>query len=243
MIDLLVDIGNQNVKWVAGDRAGFFRSNHTSIAQQFNEHWGTLKTIDRVVFVNVADNECAKQLDNFVKSKWSSATVVEISSTEYLCGVTNAYQRTSELGADRWAAAIGAYSIYKQATVIVDCGSAITVDALAPNGRFVGGSILAGFRMAQQALSQKAAGIANFDDLKPQVPGRTTAQAVSSGVIIGTTGGVDRLISQYCDLVGNDCRLLLTGGDANIVKQHSTHRFKHIPNLVLIGLKAIAKTL
>ncbi len=241
-MQLLIDIGNQNVKWQFDDQCGSFTSRSSTMVENCETHFAQLPAVDGVVFVNVAELRLTDQLREFAQKRWA-IEAHEVSAAEEQCGVLNGYQNVEELGADRWVALIGAWSIDATAAIIVDCGTAITVDALTTQGEFIGGSILPGFDLARDALWQRTTGIDEFTEFVPEIPSRSTIEAVSSGVIYATVGGVDHLVHQYRTRVGKHSKLILTGGASQIIAHRSAYQFILVPNLTLIGLAVIAKTL
>ncbi len=238
---LLIDIGNQNAKWQFGDEKGNFPSRHSELSLNLTQSFGHLNHVAGVLFVSVADQTCTNILQNFVSAKWNVEATQITSKTEQ-CGVRNCYRQISELGADRWAAIIGAWSLYQSAAVIVDCGTAVTVDALNAKGEFIGGSILPGFELARDSLWRRAPGIREFYDLSPELPAQSTVEAVSSGVVYTTVGGVELLVHKYSELVGSTPKLLLTGGTCSLIAEHSSYNFEMVSNLTLIGLNVISRT-
>ncbi len=239
---LLIDIGNENTKWRFGTKSDVFSSSQPEYSRNLWLLISELSDITGVIFVNVADHNRTVELERFVREKLH-VPVTQVVSAANQCGVRNSYRKIKELGADRWATLIGVRSIYPGASIIVDSGTAITVDALSADGEFLGGSILPGFSLAQTSLWQRASGIDMFHALMPELPARSTIESVSSGVVYAIAGGVDRLVRQYCELLDDSPNLLLTGGGASLIAQHSTHHFEERPNLTLTGLDIISKTL
>ena len=240
-MNLLVDIGNQNLKWKLADQSGSFPSAARMLEQNLKHHLGNLSDVSALDFANVAGRQSAETLRSFAAQQWNIETC-ELVPAKLQCGVRNPNYSTSELGADRWATLIGAWSIAGGSSVIVDCGTAITVDALSANGDFVGGSIMPGFRLSLNALGQRAANIAAYDELSPTLPANSTSQAVSSGVVWGTVSGVDGLVREYMKLAGKAARLFLTGGDWEWLSACSCCKFEHYPHLVLQGLEVVANS-
>ena len=241
-MNLLIDIGNQNAKWQFGDEKGTFPSRHSELNQNLTQSLGHLNHVSGVLFVSVADQTCTNILRNFVSAKWN-VEVSQITPKAEQCGVRNCYREISELGADRWAALIGAWSLYQSAAVIVDSGTAVTVDALSAKGEFIGGSILPGFELARDSLWQRAPGIREFCALSPELPARSTVAAVSSGVVYATVGGIELLVHKYSELVGSSPKLLLTGGTCSLIAEHSSYNFEMVSNLTLIGLNVISRAI
>lgn len=240
-MNLLVDIGNQYVKWSLGNKQGSFESSpSSSLDLQFADQLRPLDGVTGVYFVNVAGREVSEKFRSWAGSIWNLDTVEVLPQPEQ-CGVKNHYRQTHQLGADRWAAAIGAWHTTRTATVFVDCGTAVTVDALSDSAEFVGGSIMPGIRLSQESLHRRAPGISESSDLMPaSIPARATVEAVSTGVIFSLVGGIELLVDKYCEITGESSRLLITGGDAQIIQKHASKKFEYVPNLVLEGLSKIA---
>ena len=240
-MNLLVDIGNQYVKWSFGDDNGSFElSPPSSIGLDFKNQLRPLGDVTGIYFVNVAGREVSEKFQDWA---WSVCHIdpVEIVPRSNQCGVSNGYRQIHQLGADRWAAAIGAWHTTRTATIIVDCGTAITVDALSESAEFIGGSIMPGIRLSKESLYRRAPGINELSFRMPaNIPARTTVEAVSTGVIFSLVGGIEILIDEYRAIIGESSRLLITGGDAPFIQQHSSKKFEYVPNLVLEGLSKIA---
>ena len=146
-----------------------------------------------------------------------------------------------EVGADRIANAVAAHAMYGgEAAVIVDFGTAITVDAVSEKGEYLGGSIAPGIDTAATALFASTAQIKRVELVAPpDVIGKSTVLAVQSGIIYGTAGMVDGLVGSVTKELGGDARCVATGGLAPTVIQHC-HRIERFePMLTLLGLKLI----
>ena len=240
-MNLLVDIGNQYVKWSFGDESGSFElSPPSSLDLNLKDQLRPLDDVTGVYFVNVAGREVSEIFRDWALSVWNIDPVESFPQIKQ-CGVSNGYRQVQQLGADRWAAAIGAWHTTRAATIIVDCGTAITVDALSESAEFIGGSIMPGIQLSKESLYRRAPGINELSFRMPtDIPARTTVEAVSTGVIFSLVGGVEILIDEYQAITGESSRLLITGGDAKFIQQHSSKKFEYVPNLVLRGLSKIA---
>ncbi len=240
-MNLLVDIGNQYVKWSFGDQQGSFESSpSSSLGLHFSDQLRPLDGVTGAYFVNVAGREVSEMFRNWVGSIWNLDSVEIVPQLEQ-CGVKNGYRQIHQLGADRWAAAIGAWHTTRTATIFVDCGTAVTVDALSDSAEFIGGSIMPGIRLSKESLYRRAPGISESSVRMPtSIPARATVEAVSTGVIFSLVGGIEVLVDKYREIVGESSRLLISGGDAQVIQKHSSKKFEYVPNLVLEGLSKIA---
>jgi len=155
-------------------------------------------------------------------------------------GLANRCDPPDAVGADRLANAVAAYDEFRTTCIVVDAGTAITVDVVSADGpAFLGGAILPGPALAARALSQGTALLPELalTDTAAAV-GASTAAAVSSGVLRGLAGAADRLISDIRDEVGICEHTVVTGGDADWLMRYCEAMLAARPHLTLSGLAA-----
>jgi type III pantothenate kinase len=146
-------------------------------------------------------------------------------------------ERPAKLGPDRLAAAAGAAALGAREAVIVDAGTAITIDVLSKGG-FLGGSIVPGRDLMYRALHEGTSvlplvsGIAR--EMEP--PGRNTRDAILSGVQWGAVGAVKEIIRRSRPLVSRSARIWVTGGGGAALAAHLGKGSRHEPDLVFRGL-------
>ncbi len=156
-------------------------------------------------------------------------------------GIENRYRPAESLGADRYAALIAARARFPgRALQVVDCGTAITIDALDAQGVFHGGVILPGLGLGARALAA-AAGLP-VPPLAGEVSalGCATGAALRGGEILGIAGGVDRLLAEQRAVLGHETRVVVTGGDAPRLGPYLCQAFDYVPDLPLAGLAVMA---
>lgn len=146
-----------------------------------------------------------------------------------------------EVGADRIANAVGAREMFPgEASVVVDFGTAITVDAISSRGEFLGCAIAPGIETAATALFQSTAQIARVQLVAPPAAiGKTTVTSVQSGTVFGTAGLVDGLVDRVVSELGGHARIIATGGLAPTVIEHCRTVETVEPLLTLNGLRLI----
>jgi type III pantothenate kinase len=149
------------------------------------------------------------------------------------------------VGLDRLAAAVAANGLRSAGApaIVVDAGSAITVDLVAADGAFEGGVILPGFRMSAQALSSAdLLPVARFspDDV-PSVVGESTEDAIRSGLFWGAVGGVREIIQRMSADLDRQPEIFVTGGDLRRLAEHMGQEASFVPHMVLSGI-ALAAT-
>jgi type III pantothenate kinase len=146
-------------------------------------------------------------------------------------------------GVDRLLNAVAAYDTAKQACVVVDAGSAVTVDFVDGEGTFHGGAIAPGARMQLKALSQYTNSLPDIDFVKPLDGqyGKSTGQAMLQGVYYGIRGMVWRLVEQYAQSYGAYPMVIVTGGDAQVLFGEDDLIDRLVPHLTLLGIAASAR--
>ncbi len=159
-------------------------------------------------------------------------------------------EHPDRVGIDRLlnAVAVNRIRAINQPAIVVDLGTACTVDLVASDGAFEGGAILPGVTLAATALHAGTAslpelGLGDFND-QPSAVGKSTQEAITSGLYWGMIGAVRELVTR----IGRDCpqqpQLFLTGGGAASLAEHlasDVSPARHVPNLVLSGIAAVAE--
>jgi type III pantothenate kinase len=141
------------------------------------------------------------------------------------------------VGQDRLAGALAAFLRVKGAVVVVDLGTAITVDAVSAEGTFLGGAILAGARISADALASRAALLPKIGlDGPCDVPAANTEDAMRSGLLKGAAGAVDRLVEETRASLGGGTPVIGTGGEAALIAPLTRTVREIEPALTLEGL-------
>lgn len=136
------------------------------------------------------------------------------------CGVTNVYAEPARLGVDRWLAILAAHDRVRRlpakvGVVVIDAGTALTIDYVAPEGQHLGGYILPGLRLSEQALLRDTKRVLFTEPVEPAIsPGCSTAEAVRHGGYFAAVATISQAARQAEALFGPDCRAMITGGDA-----------------------------
>jgi type III pantothenate kinase len=236
---LLVDIGNSRVKWRvetdAGMRSGAAAHGDAEMA------WQAIKAIEEVVATNVAGEVQRAGLEDTAARLWA-CPVRWITATRNAGGVVNAYAEPARLGADRWAALIAARAREEGPAWVVDCGTALTIDGLAADGRHLGGLIVPGLSLMRGALYAKAPGIPDEGEGGEGLLGGDTRSAVSLGALHCAAGFIEHVVARGREAMDADTQLYLTGGDAARLSGLVSVPHEVVPELVLDGLAVLART-
>jgi type III pantothenate kinase len=227
---LCIDCGNTRLKW--GVRQGDAWIERGAAA--FSELKALPGEADRIVACNVAGVPPRLTLEALAAN--CGKTIEWVRARAEQCGVTNCYEHPEQLGADRWAALIGARAIHGGDCVVVMSGTATTIDMLTADGRFQGGVILPGVTMMRDALAAGTADLPPSAGEYRDLP-RNTFDAIASGCLDATLGAVERVFRR---LPPGDAFCLLSGGAAGGVSPRLTLPHRVVENLVLEGLAVIA---
>jgi len=145
-----------------------------------------------------------------------------------------------EVGADRLVNAVAAYDRVGGACVVVDFGTAITYDIVGAAGEYVGGIIAPGVEISMEALTSRAAAIPKIDLTPPRaLIGKSTVEAIRSGVIYGFAAHVDGMVKRLRDELGDETATIATGGLAGAIVPFCELIDEVDPLLTLTGLRLI----
>jgi type III pantothenate kinase len=145
-----------------------------------------------------------------------------------------------ELGADRLVNAVAAYDRVGGACIAVDFGTAVNYDVVSSEGEYLGGVISPGIEISLEALSQRAAALPRVSLTRPRAAiGRSTLEAIQSGVVFGYAGQVDGLLSRLREELGEEATAIATGGFAADIVPHCDQVDEMDDLLTLQGLRII----
>jgi type III pantothenate kinase len=238
---LLFDAGNSRCKWAWIDNGlwlqqGVIENKDEAAWQQLNKKLLKLDAPGVILASNVAGAIIAQKLHDLCAG-WG-CPVQFITAQTSQCGVRNLYEESSQLGSDRWAALIAAWHHVQGACLVVNCGTATTVDALSATGEFLGGVISPGIKLMQSSLQSNTAQLECKSGTLSNFP-RNTADAITSGVLRATIGVIQH---QYALLAAQGhTQCLVGGGAADLLLGYLDLKCEQKNSLVLQGLQIIAQ--
>jgi type III pantothenate kinase len=154
-------------------------------------------------------------------------------------GMPILYDDPKEVGPDRIADAVGAYDLYGGPTIVVDFGTANTIEAISAQGEYMGGAIFPGIEISLDALFGRASLLRRVELVEPRhVIGKTTMESIQSGVVYGFAAQVDGLVHRFQKELG-ECTVVATGGLAELIKPVSETIEYLEPWLTLHGLRIV----
>lgn len=248
---LLMDVGNSRIKWGVMEDGEICRTGHISQDRIRDKGLQVLTTklprrVDEVFVSNVAGTSFATRLSGVI-SAHCGRDVRFARTARRGWGVTNSYTQPRRMGVDRWVAMVGAWAEIGAACLVVDAGTATTIDAIDDDGQHLGGQIIPGVATMANAL---ASSTSDIPLVKPApgrggtdlgMFGRNTAAAVREGAQNAVAGAVDRAVRT---LQSNACEpvVVLTGGDSSRILNALCETPLHRPHLVLRGLAHMLDT-
>lgn len=216
---LLIDIGNSRLKWLYGKsvpgivEATSYKDNWQ---QRLWRAWHLLPEPNTIALSNVKDPSLSEQIQQLVDSLWHKPVHCFIAQKHTNHTLTVAYEHPETLGTDRYLAMLGARALTQSPLCVVGCGTAITLDVIDASGLHLGGLIMPGIRLAENAL------LNNTHRLKPmrwspQLLGTDTATCIGSGIHHAIPAGIDALLDQLEQQHGHYFKRYAFGGDAQIL--------------------------
>jgi type III pantothenate kinase len=244
---LCIDAGNSRVKWGWAERTSDGGMRWTSIAtvsliefaatsDHVNPFSITHEAPERIVISNVAGEGAHQLIVN-----WTSIFETEplwLRAEAEGWGVKNGYERPELLGPDRWAALVAARALHNGASLVVNAGTATTVDMLTAEGLFVGGVILPGVELMRFVLHEHTGRLPIQEGSHRDAP-RNTIDAIETGCRHAQAGAVERMYRVFREIAPAPLCIVAGGAGRGLVDQLSMPR-RYVENLVLDGLAHIA---
>lgn len=235
----LIDIGNSRTKYciVSQEKRGSVQSisNELLTSDYLSK---CFSKIDKLIVASVSHHELTNKIELWCHEH--QINYQQVVSEKSKNGVVSAYQTPNQLGVDRWLTLIAANELYPSKNIlIVDAGTATTIDLLAENGLHQGGWILAGidtlFNCVLENTSQVKASVANAASLSF---GANSSENVNNATWAATVGAVNLAILQSEQQGIAIDEILLTGGNGSTLVSLLSHQCTMIEDLVFIGLQA-----
>ncbi len=245
-MNLVVDLGNSRTKWACYENRQLIRQGVCgSVSGEFNavlkRSWGALPAPDQIVYCAVTTQALAAQLERIALALWRLRPR-RLQVYKQALGLTCNYQEPTQLGADRWAAMVGAYARVSAPLCVIDCGTAVTVDAVSGNGQHQGGLIIPGCGLMHQVLGDYTSRIGKVTKGQHSLSTVDTQGAVSTGTHLAVCAFIDRAVQAYQKSMQCKLQVLLTGGDAPELLPQLQSTPELVPDLVLCGLLEFAES-
>lgn len=237
---LLLDVGNTACKWrLMGQKEPAGRIAH-------HKNWPLLAKAlpsmlpKAICLASVAGAQANATIAKLLADKYQITPVIYQAEAQTL-GVTNAYQQAGRLGVDRWLGIVEAYLQYG-AAIVVDFGSALTIDVVDATGMHQGGYIVPGLSLLRKSLSTDTADVLFETQAANSLAlGKNTQDAVEQGLLRMIKAFVMDVMVAHQQKLDNTYTLVTTGGDAGYITSllETDIDIKHHSELVLDGLQSV----
>lgn len=232
MAELLIDIGNSRCKWV---------EHRTGELDEIN--CGAIDELVQIAPPQRAWVSCVGHPEQLARltTAWPGCQLLPVRSELAACGVINGYREPARLGVDRWLALLAARSLSRAPQLVVDAGTAITLDLLDEFGQHKGGWIAPGLGLLRHSLIQGTAAVRPAGEGDEAGFGRDTAAAVNGGCAAMLVGVVAQAAAQSRQLLGSQLplRVVVSGGDGPMLAA-ARPDWQRVDHLVLRGLAVVA---
>ncbi len=243
-MNLLVDVGNTRIKWASQlDQRLIFADavvhrDHQDLSALIDRSWLNLEPPSRIMVSNVAGQRIEQALIDWIRGAWGAVPEFVGVESGFLSFKSEYCIET--LGIDRWMALLALRDQFELPAIVVSCGTAVTADVLTDKGLHIGGVIMPGLTMMREVLHQRTNGLSVASTEPIALIGRDTGQAMASGTRLAICGMIDRVILEAEHQGHLNPKLVLTGGDAQVVANALNRSVLIEPHLVLMGLMLIA---
>lgn len=238
---LFIDHGNTALKGQLTDEHFRPVRSFSVPSEEFVRQWKTLvPEFEQVRGLYASVGDLTPQLQHILQGDLHLAAF----SARLKLPLSMGYHTPDTLGPDRLAVAIGGYALYPgQDVLVLDFGTCLKCDFVTRGGRYEGGSISPGLDMrfkAMHTFTAKLPLLNRPENFPPQPIGRSTAESMQNGVLLGMLAEAGGMITRYRELYP-DVRVLVTGGDAEVFEGHLKNAIFVRQNLALLGLAETMK--
>lgn len=152
-------------------------------------------------------------------------------------GINIKVDNPKSVGGDRIVAAVAAVAQFEGPIIIIDMGTATTLDVVDKGGSYIGGMILPGVKVSLNALVGNTAQLPQINlDTPKRVIGKNTVECMQNGIMFGNASMLDGLIDRVEKELGETCTLVATGGMSRFITPLCSHKITYVPDLLLRGL-------
>ena len=230
---LALDIGNTNVSWALIENDRIMENGRWGALTEISAGLARLPRVEGVAAATVAPEKARTILAGVQRATRCDPIIAGRDLDAPIQNLTRAPQR---VGVDRLLAAVAAYTRTRTATIVVDAGSAITVDCVDAAGSFVGGAILLGPGLTARALHEFTERLPQVKIARPEsLIGRDTEESMQAGIYWGAVFAVEGMI-EAIKRHGTEAETIITGGDGEWIAAELGLASAYVPTLTLEGL-------
>lgn len=246
---IAVDIGNTNIEIALylQDEEQFVKSvsgrSHAKLTDLFKAAWEKIPVSksskegkrDGVIVVSSVKPDWTKLVRQILKDNLDEK--VHIIGEDIPLPMTLWVDEPEKVGTDRVVSAAAAYAVVKEAVVVADIGTAVTIDLVDDNGIFLGGVIFPGIEIGALALNEHTALLPKVKVTRPRDPyGKNTSDAIKCGLYYSAVATIQEVIRRYAESLGKWPHTVLTGSAAEMIKHDCEFIDSYVPDLVVKGV-------
>lgn len=238
---LFVDIGNSKIKFVQFDDENFgtvssVKYDKSSVKNTISGPMSSLSSPVKVICINVAGERVSQQFTDLCREFWGLAPEYIVVSKS-VSGVTNGYKDINQLGVDRWMAIVAAWNLVQDNVMVVDFGSALTIDLVNNQGIHQGGYLIPGdYLMTKSLLDNTEITPENGSDKFEFHPGTSTHECIINGTGRAIIGLIMDIYQSINASQQTHFQCVITGGGAVKILDHLPIPFDYQPMLVFNGM-------
>lgn len=243
---LLIDLGNTRLKWATLEAGqlipgGSLLYKDIPTEDILWQNWAFPVAPEAVFISSVSSKGVVKAFKQTFLEHWSIEPI-RILSTEQACGVLNAYDVPVKLGTDRWLGILAAHALYEGPSVVIDLGTASTVDLVSESGQHLGGLIVPGLTLMKSSLMKNTAQISpeeaelSSESWNSLLAGNTL-EAVEGGAMFATVAFIDRVVAELEAEMQTPLTRIITGGDCLSIEPLLEENYHIEPNWILKGMQ------
>lgn len=252
MVKLFLDLGNTRIKVALEDDSGYQYLGPISMTDFNNpdlleDFLGSAKPT-AVFMSSVLSADDLDSVKSIIQSTYELFPVM-LTAQKSCCGLTTGYDDFNQLGDDRWMALQGARSLTHQPILVIDAGTAMTIDGIL-DGQHLGGFIVPGLSSLRASLGEDTANISVVEEPShssrtfsiPALLATSTHAAILGGTLYMTASFINSIIADLNNQVGTQFKVFITGGNAPKLNVLIDTPTEYIPDLVLLGMKKIVES-
>lgn len=252
-MNLLIDFGNTNVKWsfvldnkhLPSRSLKYSNSTPTELLSTIIKSAPLPINPTTIIIANVGKPDYVEKFCDLLISKYSSDLRL-VQSSKRLLGVKSSYHNPTQLGVDRLLAMAAAYQQTNSAVIVVDIGTAVTLDCVEQSGQHLGGLIVPGSELMLKSLMSESS---KLNVLTDENQNRISYSLLANNTHDAMVSGIHRMLASFIEdqvtvtlqtaLIGQATSLFLTGGGSKAFRGEFGENWIYEPDLVLKGLNLI----
>lgn len=243
---LLLDLGNSRCKFAILDDNGVMEygtQNYGPFGKLYTvKSLCEKQNLTKVVVCSVLSDKMNTDIIDMLSNK-DGYDVFFLAAEKNCFGIKLSYDEPSAMGVDRVSALIAVKEIYPGNSCVVDCGTAVTIDAINCRGIHLGGVILPGVKAMQNGLLDSTKIEHENRDVNFNIFANTTEHAIFAGCMSAVAGGIEYVVNKMSSDYDVFDQIIFTGGDAEDLQSYVNLQVQIDSTLVLDGLKVIAENL